>query len=262
MFDGCIMKWNIVNQFWTYIFLILPKSIQRRFFHMIPCKWLLKIHIIYHEYESKRVPHTQKKINWFIYISKITLFPLLFWRYSKLCNSTPNPSWTIYAHHFSILQAVRKIHCLYANAIVQPSLQHCACCMAWKTNVHTWCRHCHLCTNAPMWREKRWLQGLFDPPSYMLFYIDFHGFLPGKTASSSTPPHLPLSLFLQMTKLYHFVLSTMDFIQGRLLPLLSPLLLSLTILMFWRETGIGRKQVANMCHSILSLRIPPRYDYV
>ena len=61
---------------------------------------------------------------------------------------------------------VPKMHCLYANGVVQPSVQHCPCYMAWKTKIHTWCRHCHLCINAPMWREKRWLQGLFDPPSY------------------------------------------------------------------------------------------------
>ena len=57
--------------------------------------------------------------------------------------------------------AVPKMHCLYANAVVQPSVQHCPCYMAWKTKVHTWCRHCHLYINALMWREKRWLQGLF-----------------------------------------------------------------------------------------------------
>ena len=62
--------------------------------------------------------------------------------------------------------AVPKMHCLYANAVVQPSVQHCPCYMAWKTKVHTWCRHCHLCINAPMLREKRWLQGIIDPPSY------------------------------------------------------------------------------------------------
>ena len=63
--------------------------------------------------------------------------------------------------------AVPKMHCLYANAVVQPSVQHCPCYMAWKTKVHSWCRHCHLCINAPMWREKRWLQGIIDPPSYL-----------------------------------------------------------------------------------------------
>ena len=63
--------------------------------------------------------------------------------------------------------AVPKMHCLYLNAVVQPSVQHCLCYMAWETKVHSWCRHCHLCINAPMWREKRWLQGLFDPPSYV-----------------------------------------------------------------------------------------------
>ena len=63
--------------------------------------------------------------------------------------------------------AVSKMHCLYANAVVQPSVQHCPCYIAWKTKVHTWYRHCHLCINAPMWREKRWLQGIIDPPSYV-----------------------------------------------------------------------------------------------
>ena len=66
---------------------------------------------------------------------------------------------------------VPKIHYLYANAVVQPIVQHCPCYMAWKTKVHTRCRHCHLCINAPMWREKRWLQGLLDPPSYYLISI-------------------------------------------------------------------------------------------
>ena len=61
---------------------------------------------------------------------------------------------------------VPKMHCLYANAIVQPSVQHCPCYMTRKTKVHTWCRHCHLCINAPMWSEKRWLQRLFDLPLY------------------------------------------------------------------------------------------------
>ena len=67
--------------------------------------------------------------------------------------------------------AVPKMHCLYANAVVQPSVQHCPCYMAWKTKVHTWCRHCHLCINAPMWREKRWLQGIIAPPSYNYDYL-------------------------------------------------------------------------------------------
>ena len=28
---------------------------------------------------------------------------------------------------------------------MQPSVQQCPCYMAWKTTVHTWCRHCDLC---------------------------------------------------------------------------------------------------------------------
>ena len=47
------------------------------------------------------------------------------------------------------------MHCLYANAVVQPSVQHYSCYMAWKTKDHIWCRYCHLCINAPMWREKK-----------------------------------------------------------------------------------------------------------
>ena len=62
---------------------------------------------------------------------------------------------------------VSKMHCLYANAVMQPSVQHCPWYMAWKTKVHSWRRHCYLCINALMWREERWLQGLFDPPSYI-----------------------------------------------------------------------------------------------
>ena len=71
---------------------------------------------------------------------------------------------------------VPKMHCLYANAVVQPSVQHSPCYMAWKAKVHTWFRHCHLCINAPMWREKRWWQGLFDPPSYNCDYLQHSTF--------------------------------------------------------------------------------------
>ena len=41
----------------------------------------------------------------------------------------PNPGWAICAPHFSSLQAVAKMHCLYTNAVVQPSVQHYACYM-------------------------------------------------------------------------------------------------------------------------------------
>ena len=127
----------------------------------------LKVYIIYHKYESKWVPHKRELIDLYVF-QKSQYSVLLFWRYNKICNSTPNPSWMIYAPHFSSLQAVSKMHCIYANAVVQPSVQHCPCYMVWKTKVRTWCRHypLSLCINAPMWREKRWLQGLFDPPSW------------------------------------------------------------------------------------------------
>ena len=48
---------------------------------------------------------------------------------------------------------------------MQPSVQYYSCYKARKTKVHTWCSYCHFCINSPMWREKRWLQGIFDPPS-------------------------------------------------------------------------------------------------
>ena len=50
---------------------------------------------------------------------------LLFQRYIKICDSTYT-SWSIYAPHLSSLEAVFKMHCLYANAVVQPSMKHCA----------------------------------------------------------------------------------------------------------------------------------------
>ena len=117
--------------------------------------------------ELKRVPYKRELIYLYVF-QKSPYSMLLFWRYSKMCNITPIQNWTIYPPHFSILQAVNKMHCLYANAVVQPSVQHYSCYMAWKTKVHTWCRDCHLCINAPMWREKRWLQGIIDHPLYIL----------------------------------------------------------------------------------------------
>ena len=172
MFDGCIMKWNRGNQFWTYIFLILPNSIQRNFFIVlendIMQRTLKNIYYLSRIWVKKST--IQKKINWFIRIPKITEFHAFIPEIQQNMERYPNPDWTIYPPHFSILQAVNKIHCLYANAVVQPSVQYYSCYMAWKTKVHTWCRYSHFCINAPMWREKRWLQGIFDPPSYIMHY--------------------------------------------------------------------------------------------
>ena len=164
MFDGCIMKWNISNQFWTYIFLILPNSIQRSFFIVlekdIMQRTLEDIYYLSRIWVKKST--IQKRINWFLLIPKITVFHAFI---LEIYNITPIQNWTIYPPHFSILQAVNKMHCLYANAVVQPSVQHYSYYMAWKTKVHTWCRDCHFCINSPMWRVKRWLQGIFDPLS-------------------------------------------------------------------------------------------------
>ena len=128
----------------------------------------MKIYIIYQEYELKRVPYKRELTDLSYVFQKSPYSMLLFWRYSKIWSITPIQNWTIYPPHYSILQAVNKMHCLYSNAVVQPSVQHYSCYMAWKTKVHTRCRDCHLCINAPMWREKKWLQGIFDPPSYGL----------------------------------------------------------------------------------------------
>ena len=71
--------------------------------------------------------------------SKKSLYSmLLFWRYSKICNITPIQNWTIYPPHFSILQAVNKMHCLYANAVVQPSMRHYSCYMHWPQCMDSW----------------------------------------------------------------------------------------------------------------------------
>ena len=160
------MKWNISNKFWTYIVLILPNSIQRSFFIVFRKQYHAKNswrYIIYQEYELKRVPYKRELIDLHVF-QKSLYSMLLFWRYSKICNSIPIQIGQFIHLTSSILQAVNKMHCLYANAVVQPNVQHYSCYMAWKTKVHTWCRYCQLCINAPMWRENRWLQGIFDPP--------------------------------------------------------------------------------------------------
>ena len=79
------------------------------------------------------------------------------------------------------------MHCPYANAVVQPSVQHYSCYIAWKIKVHTWCRYWHLCINAPMWREKRWLQGICDPPSYLC--TGFQSMHAAKWQASSIPTY-------------------------------------------------------------------------
>ena len=43
----------------------------------------------------------------------------------KNCNKTPNAGLTLFAPYFSSSQAVSNMHCVYANTVVQPSMQHC-----------------------------------------------------------------------------------------------------------------------------------------
>ena len=92
---------------------------------MISCKRLFEICVIYQKYESKRISHKRKLIDLYAF-QKPLYSKILFWRYIEICNSTPNPG---YAPDFSSLQAVSKMHYLYANAVVQPSVQHCKCYM-------------------------------------------------------------------------------------------------------------------------------------
>ena len=109
----------------------------------------------------------QKRINWFIRISKNHRIPCFYSRdIAKYGDSTPIQIGQ-FMHPTSLFYwQWSKCIVFYANVVVQPSVQHYSCYMAWKTKDHTWCRYCHLCINAPMWREKRWLQGIIDPPSY------------------------------------------------------------------------------------------------
>ena len=76
-----MMKWNISNQFWTYIFLILPNSIQRSFFTVsendVMQRTLEDIYIIYQEYELKRVPNKRELIDLYVF-QKSPHFMLLF----------------------------------------------------------------------------------------------------------------------------------------------------------------------------------------
>ena len=69
--DGCIMKWSISNQFWTYIFLFLSNSIQRSFFIVsendVMQRTLEEIYIIYQEYELKRVPYKRELIDLYVF---------------------------------------------------------------------------------------------------------------------------------------------------------------------------------------------------
>ena len=131
------------------------------------------MYIIYQEYELKSVPYKRKLFDLYVF-QKSPYSMLLFWRYSKICNSTQIQIGQFI--HLTSLFYRQWTKCIvfYANAVVQPSVQHYSCFMAWKTKVHTWCRYCHFCINASMWREKRWLQGIFDPPSYIILFQTIH----------------------------------------------------------------------------------------
>ena len=67
--------------------------------------------------------------------------------------------------------AVPKMHCLYANTVVQPSVQHCPCYMTWKTKVHTWCRHCQFCIMHPCEEKKDGCRDFLTLPRIGLYLI-------------------------------------------------------------------------------------------
>ena len=52
------------------------------------CKGFLKMYIIYQEYELKRIPYKRELFDLYVF-QKSPHSMLLFWRYSKICNSTP-----------------------------------------------------------------------------------------------------------------------------------------------------------------------------
>ena len=104
---------------------------------------------------SQKEYHTREKINWFICIPKITIFYAFVLEIYENMLQYPNPGWMIYAQCLSSLEAVFKVHCLHANAVMQPSVQHCPCYMVLKTKVHTRCWYCHLCIYTRRKRESR-----------------------------------------------------------------------------------------------------------
>ena len=80
MFDSCIMKWSISNQFWTHIFLILPISIQRSFFIVLENDIMQRtLEVIY--YLSRiwvKKSTIQKRIDWFYTYSKNHRIPSFY----------------------------------------------------------------------------------------------------------------------------------------------------------------------------------------
>ena len=127
MFYGCVIKQNIFNEFWTYIFYptkINTNEVFSYFWKTISCKSLLHIYFTIQEYKSKRLSHKRKLTDSYLFQKSLNS-TLLFRRYIKICNSTPIKVRQ-YAPHLSTLEAVFEMHCLYANAVVQPSVQHSA----------------------------------------------------------------------------------------------------------------------------------------
>ena len=121
---------------------------------------LLKIYIICQECELKRILYKRELIGLYVF-QKSPYSMLLFWRYSKICNITQSRIGQFI--NLTSLFYRQWTKCIVFMLIVQPSVQHYSCYMAWKTKVHTWCRDCHLCINAPMWRGKKMVARNFWP---------------------------------------------------------------------------------------------------
>ena len=81
-----ISNWFLVTFFLSYQ--IQYRGVFHSFRKLYHANGLLKICIINQEYELKRVPYKRKLIDLYVF-QKSPYSMLLFWRYSKICNSTP-----------------------------------------------------------------------------------------------------------------------------------------------------------------------------
>ena len=103
------------KRFWTYIFLILLKSIPMRFFRIFENKTILfKIFIIF-EHIMSQTSTTHKKINCFsLYLFQKSPYSMFLFRiYSQICNTTPIQFGCFFCTSLLYsLQAAPKMHCL------------------------------------------------------------------------------------------------------------------------------------------------------
>ena len=88
------------------------------------------MYIIYQKYESKRVPHKIKANQLICAYFKNHRIPCF--RSGDVSNYVTVPPIQVgqFMHLTSLVNSqCPTMHCLYANAVVQPSVQHCPCYM-------------------------------------------------------------------------------------------------------------------------------------